>query len=68
MANDRRNAKRKPVENRDLIEPVLDLLNGRSVRFEHARGHRGHRLNERADRLANLEAQHQAMLLDRGLV
>lgn len=52
-----RNAARKPVENRDLIEEIDSLLQGRRVSWEKVPGHAGHRLNERADTLANAAAR-----------
>jgi ribonuclease HI len=43
---------------RDLIEPTLPLLEGRRLLIvEWVRGHRGHPLNERADKLANAAAR-----------
>jgi ribonuclease HI len=41
-----RTAARKPVENRDLIERIDSLLQGRRVEFAWTRGHAGHPLNE----------------------
>lgn len=45
-----RNAKGKPVMNRDLIEPCLELLD--HAELCHVKGHAGHALNELADRYA----------------
>jgi ribonuclease HI len=42
----------KPVKNADLILGIDRLLAGRAVTWQHVRGHRGHILNEAADRLA----------------
>ena len=42
----------EPVKNKDLIQRIVVELKERDVTFEHVRGHRGHRLNEMADRLA----------------
>ena len=52
-----RNASKKPVENRDLIEEIDRLLQGRSVEWEKVPAHAGHPLNERADSLANAAAR-----------
>lgn len=42
----------KPVANHQLILRIDGLRRGRQVEFVHIRGHSGHALNERADRLA----------------
>ena len=42
----------KPVLNRDAIEAILDLAQGRPLRLNWVKGHAGHPLNERADQLA----------------
>lgn len=46
---------KKPVRNVDLIEAIAERLDG--VTLEWVRGHDGHPLNERADELANAEAE-----------
>jgi len=47
------NAARKPVANRDLWEPLVELVRVRGdVAFRWVKGHAGNRLNEEADRLA----------------
>jgi len=38
-----------PVRNRELIEEILALREGRQVQLEWVRGHAGHSLNEAAD-------------------
>lgn len=44
---------RKPVANRDLWEPLVDLVRDRSdVTFRWVKGHSGHPMNDLADRLA----------------
>ena len=43
--------------NPDLWEKLLDLCKGHSVKFRWVKGHAGHPLNERCDRLANGEAR-----------
>lgn len=47
-----KNAKKQPVENRDLWTRILSLIDGRSIRFHKVAGHTGVHLNERADELA----------------
>jgi ribonuclease HI len=47
-----KNAKKQPVENRDLWERLLELLEQHTVRFHKVAGHAGIALNERADQLA----------------
>lgn len=42
----------KPVLNRELIEALLDMAQGRQLRINWVKGHAGHPLNERADQLA----------------
>lgn len=49
-----KNVKKKPVENRELWERLLELLEQRDVRFKKVEGHAGVELNERADELARL--------------
>lgn len=46
------NAKKQPVANRDLWEPLIELFRERDVTFEWVKGHSGDRWNERADELA----------------
>ena len=47
------NAAKKPVANRDLWEPLIDLVEARGdVTFRWVKGHSGHRLNDLADALA----------------
>ena len=43
---------KRPAENVDLWEQLLNLCEKHSVRFEWVRGHSGHPENERCDRLA----------------
>ena len=47
-----KNAAKKPVENRDLWERLLELLKVYRVTFHKVEGHSGDELNERADKLA----------------
>jgi len=51
-ANGWRNAQKKPVENRDLWEALLELVEGHDVTWHKVAGHSGHPLNDRADALA----------------
>ncbi|MCL4743820.1 MAG: ribonuclease HI [Burkholderiaceae bacterium] len=41
----------KPVINKDLWEPLLQLYQLHAVTFEHVKGHSGHPQNERVDKL-----------------
>lgn len=53
LANNWRNAKRKPVENQDLWEKLIKLYEAHGhVHFEWTRGHVGTYGNEMADKLA----------------
>ncbi len=55
-----KNSNRKPVANRDLWEPFIDLVNRRGdVRFAWVKGHSGDRMNEAADLLATTAAAEQ---------
>lgn len=66
----------KPVQNRDLLEPLWCKVERHSVRFEHVRGHSGDYGNEMADYLAcagaglerpmpgQAQSQHSAPCLD----
>lgn len=58
-----RNSAGKPVANRDLWEPLLELALDpeRPVRFDWVKGHSGHEMNDRVDMLAN-----QAAVAQRG--
>ena len=46
------NSQRKPVANRDLWEPLIDLYRERDIVFRWVKAHAGDRWNELADRLA----------------
>ncbi len=53
LARDWKNSQRKPVANRELWEPFIDLVTGRDdVGFEWVKGHSGDEMNDVADRLA----------------
>lgn len=47
-----KNAKKRPVENKDLWQRLLELLARHRVSFHKVAGHSGITLNERADQLA----------------
>ncbi|MCW2819557.1 MAG: Ribonuclease [Marmoricola sp.] len=52
------NSAKKPVANRDLWEPLIDLVEERGdVTFRWVKGHSGHPMNDLVDRLA-VEASH----------
>ena len=46
------NTKKKPVANRDLWEPLVDLYRSRPITFRWVKGHGGSEWNDVADRLA----------------
>jgi len=46
------NTKKKPVANRDLWEPLVDLYRSRPISFRWGKGHGGNKWNDLADRLA----------------
>ncbi len=47
------NSAKKPVANRDLWEPLIELVNARGdVTFSWVKGHSGDRMNDLVDRLA----------------
>ena len=52
LKNGWKNAKKKPVENKDLWMILLELLKKYDVTFHKVEGHSGDKLNERADKLA----------------
>ena len=52
------NSAKKPVANRDLWEPFIELVLARGdVTFEWVKGHAGHEMNEFVDELAGAAAQ-----------
>lgn len=55
-----KNAKQKPVSNRDLWEELLLATKRHEVLFVHVHGHAGHEYNERCDLLA-VEAKKNGM-------
>jgi ribonuclease HI len=47
------NSAKKPVANRDLWEPLIELVRGRDdIRFRWVKGHSGDEMNDLVDRLA----------------
>lgn len=56
-----RNAKRKPVANRDLWEPMFEVFDPEMVELVHVRGHIGVLGNEVADGLAKLGRLYQCV-------
>lgn len=52
QCNGWKNAKKQPVENKDLWLRLLDALDNLNVKFHKVEGHAGIELNERADELA----------------
>ncbi|MFT7649285.1 MAG: ribonuclease HI [Candidatus Poriferisodalaceae bacterium] len=55
-----KNSQKKPVANRDLWEPFIDLVLARGdVQFTWVKGHSGHRMNDAADALATTAAAEQ---------
>jgi ribonuclease HI len=48
---------KEPVKNKDLWERLLELSQIHTVDWDWTKGHAGHDLNERADKLANTEAR-----------
>jgi len=58
LKRDWKNSQRKPVANRDLWEPLLEvaLYSAPEVTFRWVKGHSGDRWNDRADELATLAA------------
>ncbi len=52
LKRDWKNSQKKPVANRDIWEPLIELYQQRDVEFEWVKGHSGDRWNDRADELA----------------
>lgn len=54
VKNNWRTIQKKPVENKELWQELLDLKSQfANIEFQQVRGHAGHPGNERADKLAN---------------
>src|SRR5690606_6611236 len=54
-----RRSDKKDVENRDLWERLLELSKIHQITWTKVKGHAGHELNERCDRLARAAAEAQ---------
>jgi ribonuclease HI len=52
LVNGWRNAQKKPVKNRDLWQPLIELVVGRDITFRWVKGHSGDPMNDFVDRLA----------------
>nr|QBK90786.1 MAG: ribonuclease H [Pithovirus LCPAC201] len=50
-------SKNLPVENRDLIEEITDLISSRSIQFYHVKAHNGDYFNEMVDKMARQAAK-----------
>ena len=55
-----KNSQKKPVANRDLWQPLIELYQERDVTFEWVKGHSGDQWNDVADRLCVEAAQSQS--------
>lgn len=65
LTNGWRNSKKQPVANQPLWRELLDLLEGKPIKFEWVRGHTGDPGNEEADRLATLASGASQALIAR---
>lgn len=52
LKRDWKNSQKKPVANRDIWEPLIELYQERDITFEWVKGHSGNQWNDRADELA----------------
>ncbi len=58
LARGWKNSQKQPVANRDLWEPLIDLVRGRGdVTFTWVKGHSGNRMNDLVDALAVVAAR-----------
>ncbi len=62
-----RNSQKKPVANRDLWEPLVELVLAREIEFVWVKGHSGNRWNDEADRLATEAADSQDVVEEQSL-
>lgn len=58
------NSQKKPVKNPDLWKRLLNAMNDHEVHYYWVKGHNGHPLNERCDRLATMAADGSELLDD----
>lgn len=59
--------KNEPVKNVDLWQRLLAAMEGHQVTFIWVKGHDGHPLNERCDRLATSAADGEDLIRDEGI-
>lgn len=60
LAKGWRNSQRQPVANRDLWEPLIELVNSRGrVSFEWVKGHSGDPMNDLVDQMAVAQSRSQ---------
>lgn len=59
-----KNSQNKPVKNPELWQRLLKAMEPHEVRFNWVKGHNGHELNERCDRLATSAADGDDLLDD----
>ncbi len=60
LKRDWKNSQKKPVANRDLWEPFIQLVRDRgNIRFRWVKGHSGHPMNDFVDELAVEAGQQQ---------
>ncbi len=52
LHNNWSNSQRKPVANRDLWEPLIEIVRHRDIRFRWVKGHSGDPMNDLVDQLA----------------
>ncbi len=58
LARGWKNSQKQPVANRDLWEPLIDLVRGRpGIDFQWVKGHSGHPMNDLVDALAVVAAK-----------
>jgi ribonuclease HI len=57
IKNGWRTAAKKPVENQDLWQELVEVSQTHTVTWNWVKGHAGHPLNERVDEAARLEAE-----------
>ena len=62
-----RNSQKKPVANRDLWEPLIELVLAREIELIWVKGHSGNRWNDEADRLATEAADSQDVVEEQSL-
>jgi ribonuclease HI len=58
LARGWKNSQKQPVANRDLWEPLIELVRGRpGISFRWVKGHSGDRMNDLVDQLAVVAAR-----------